>query len=58
MNPSRILLAAAGASLLFASTAMAKPKPRDCSEFKTRVIVDGLNSPSGIVIGRSEDVRS
>jgi hypothetical protein len=56
MNPSRILLAAAGASLLFASTAMAKPKPRDCSEFKTRVIVDGLNSPSGIVIGFDHDL--
>jgi len=51
MIVSRLLLATAGISLLLSTTGVATPKPSSRPAFKTRVIAEGLHSPSGIVAG-------
>jgi len=56
MHSSRILLATASIVLLCTTTAFATPADRSRLAFKTRVIAQGLHSPSGIVIGFDDDL--
>jgi hypothetical protein len=58
MNLFRLLLATAGASLLFHSAVIAGPdQDRPARpEFKTRVVAQGLHAPRGIVAGLGDDV--
>lgn len=51
MNVSHLVLVPASALLILATTAAAHPKSKPRPEFKTRVVLEGLHAPSGIVAG-------
>lgn len=56
MHLSRILLATAGFSFLVSPALVASNKPAPRPEFKTRVVAQGLNAPTGIVAGGDGEI--